>query len=538
MIKTTIPNSTSKSARWRASAYTDDTRPSIVFHLAAGLAILLWLLLTGWIVAKSQTVGSPDEAANRYFMSVLAQTGQYLVDSGLPSETLQYFHPRSMAIQGQFLAPGSFLGPVQVGAVAMKLFGLGAEKFLTPLLSLGGLVAVFFIFRRFWGRWWALLGASLIAIHPAFFEFSTLPYLHNGVFVATLMIAAWATLRLLERPSWLISCLVGLAYGGALFFRPIEILWTAPALTVLLLSRKLWRELLLVGLVMLVVQLPWLIGNNHVYGSWLASGYAPGGFTGAEGEEVITAAAGRLLTPPGGWSWHWLSSAWWYFVLFLPTWSAMALIAIGRYFGRKYVSWSKSLKLTAITLIGIFPLIYYGTWNLYPTTPSSDVGALASYVRYWLPLYVVMAPGVIVILRLLSRRWLVGSLTTVMVLSQVWIIWSHPVSGLKARLVSDKKNRAIREQVVAATESNAVMIAGHADKYFQDQRLSGFRLPKNDAEWKILRELVSGRPVYLYVAVGAVDTDQAQTAMSQYGMKMEQKLTISRDGLWKLTLAS
>ena len=56
-------------------------------------------------------------------------------------------------------------------------------------------------------------------------------------------------------------------------------------------------------------------------------------------------------------------------------------MAISRYFRRKYVAWSKSLKLTVISLIGLFPLVYYGTWNLYPATPSADVGALASYAR-------------------------------------------------------------------------------------------------------------------------------------------------------------
>ncbi|MEK7636825.1 MAG: glycosyltransferase family 39 protein [Patescibacteria group bacterium] len=558
MTETTIPNNQRKSAdlsappmagprpsfsiteRWQASTYHDGTRPSLFFRLAAGLAILGWLLATGWIVITANTVGSPDEAANAYFMSVLAKTGQYRVDTGLPAEVVSFLHPRSMAVQGQFLASGSFLGLVQAGGLVIKLVGAGAERFLTPLLSLGGLLAMYFVFRRFWGRWWALLGAALIAFHPAFFEFATLPYLHNGAFVAVLMVAAWAMLRLLERPSYLYSAGFGLAYGAALFFRPIEALWTAPAVIILLLARKLWRELLVVGLITLAVQAPWLIANRAVFGSFLSSGYTPSGvFIDAVGGTTVIAPAQRLFTPAGGqWSWHWLSSAWWYFVLLVPAWSAMALVALGRYFRRKYVTRSKALKLTGLSLIGLFPLVYYGTWNLYPQTPAADVGALSSYARYWLPLYVAMAPGVIITLRLLSRRWLVISLAVILGASQIVAVWSHPVSGISARFSADDKNRGLRGTVLAATENNAVIIAGHDDKYFQDQRLSTFRLPQNDGEWKTLRQLLTLRPVYLYVAVGAVNTGQAQTTMADYGLRMERKLTIGRDALWKISLSS
>jgi len=536
----TNPNQKNNRIRWFASEYRDTTLPSVAFRLTAGLLMLVWIVLSGWFVARVTIVGSPDEAANRYFMTHLAQTGQYRVDTGVSAEALNYLHPRSMATQGQFLASGSFLGLVQTGAVMMKLGGAGAEKILIPMVSLAGLVAMFFVFRRFWGRWWSLFGAVLIALHPAFFEYATLPYMHNGALVALLMIAAWATLRLLEQPTVWKSILVGLSYGGALFFRPVEVLWTAPALIILLVARKLWRELIFVGIVTVLVQLPWLLINKEIYGSYLSSGYTPSGvFSDAVGGEAVTAPLKKIFTPPGGeWSWHWLSSTWWYFILFLPTWPAAALVAISRYFHRKYVSWSKSLKLSVISLIGIFPLIYYGTWNLYPTTPAADVGALASYVRYWLPLYIVMAPGVIIVLRFIQRRAVYISVAAILLIAQASTIWLHPVSGLRARLHANTKNENIRRQVVAVTESNAIIIAGHADKYFQQDRLSGFRLPQNEGEWKILQTVVNQRPVYLYVAVGAVDTAQAATTMADFQLQMEKVLTINRETLWKITSTS
>lgn len=548
MTETTIPNNQHNLAdlsapikvSWSASTYHDDTRSSLVFRLAAGLAILGWLSVTGWIVTKTQTVGSPDEASNAYFMSVLAKTGQYRVDTGLPAEAVNYVRPRSIAVQGQFLASGSFLGLVQAGALTIRLFGLGAERFLTPLLSLGGLMAVFFIFRRFWGRWWALLGTVLIALHPAFFEFATLPYLHNGAFVACLMIAGWALLRLLERPGIFLAIGFGLAYGAALLFRPVEVLWTAPAVGIILLARKLWRELLIAIVVVIVVQSPWLLTNRDIYGSWLSSGYTPSGvFTDDVGTAAVAEPAKRLFTPAGSaWSWHWLSSAWWYFVLFMPAWSAMALIALIRYFRRKYVTWSKALKLTVLSLIGIFPLVYYGSWNLYPDTAASVNGALASYVRYWVPLYLMMVPGVIITLRFLSRRWMVVAVAVVMVISQAVIVWSHPVAGLAVRFSGDKSHRAIRDFVLRQTEPQAVVIAGQKDKYFQGDRLAGYRLPQDENGWSALNELVKLRPTYLYVALYQYNMDKVIGDSQAHGLRLEVAGNLGRDILYRFTPAT
>jgi hypothetical protein len=413
-------------------------------------------------VATTTIVGSPDEAANRLFITHLAETSQYRIDTGVSADALTFLHPRSIAAQGSYLASGSFLGLVQAGALVYQLFGAGAERMLTPLLSLVGLVAMYFVFRRFWSRLWSLLGVVLMAFHPAFFEFATLPYLHNGAAVAGLMVAGWALLRLLERPTMWTAVLSGSTLGVALYFRPVEALWVVPAVTIVLVARKLWVALLIVGTMTIVMQLPWLLANQLVYGSFLSSGYTPSGvFVDGEGAAAIAQPAKILFTPPGGaWTWHWMSSAWWYFVLFLPSWSFMGTIALARYFKRKYVTWSKALKLSTLCLIGLFPLVYYGTWNLYPTTPASVNGALASYVRYWVPLYLMMVPGVIIVLRLLSRRWLVALGVVVMLGTQALTIWSHPVAGLSARRTANAKYQVIRDRVLSMTETNAEVFLG------------------------------------------------------------------------------
>lgn len=522
--------------RWRPSDYTDTTRPSLVFRLTAGLLALAWLGLTTWVVLKTSTVGSPDEAANQYFMHHLAQSGQYRVDTGLPPATLEYLHPRSIAIQGQFLASGSFLGLVQAGAVLEKVFGTIGPKVFTPWLALVGLWAVYAVYRRFWSRWWSLLGVVVIAAHPAFVEFATLPYLHNGAFAFGLMIAGWALLRLLEWPTMWRGVIFGSIFGAAIAVRPIEAVWTVPVVAVLLIARRLWLPLVAVGAMFLVLQLPWLLANRAVYGSWLSSGYTPGGvFSDEPGAAALTAPAKRLITPPGGeWNWHWLSSTWHYYLGLWPTWSIMSAAALLVYFRRKFITWSKTGKLVLIALLGLFPFIYYGTWNLYPTMQASTNGALASYVRYWLPFYVAMAPGVILVLRWLRVRWLVGLVMAALLVTQVGEIWRHPVAGLRARFNADAVHAATRTMVVSATETNAVVIAGSDDKYVQADRLATYRLPQNDAQWRALQQLITIRPVYLLGGVAQYTVAGATVLLADHNINLQPVATAGRATLYRL----
>lgn len=534
---TTTPNPQPNIVpRWRPSDYTDPSRPSLVFRLAAGLAIVSWLVGTSWVVLHTSTVGSPDEAANQLFIQHLAQTGQYRLDTSLPAEVLEYLHPRSMAIQGQFLASGSFLGLVQAGAVLEKLFSSVGPKLFTPWLALLGLYAVYLVFRRFWGRWWALLGVVLIAAHPAFFEFATLPYLHNGAFAFGLMIAGWALLRLLEWPTLWRSVVFGAIFGAAVAFRPIEVVWTLPVVVVLLIARRLWKPLFVVLATSFLLQLPWLIANQSVYGSWLSSGYTPSGvFTEEVGTAAVVAPAKTLFTPPGGeWNWHWLSSMWWYYVMFLPAWSIMSAVALAMYFRRKFVTWSKTGKLLLIALLGLYPFVYYGTWNLYPTMKSSVNGALASYVRYWLPLYIIMAPGVVMFLRWLRNRWVVMVLAGVLLMMQAATIWRQPVAGLRARFAADRTHVATRTLVTTNTPADAVIIAGSDDKYLQLDRLATYRLPQNDAQWSAVQLLITIHPTYLLGGVGQYTVASAQSALRAHELDLTPVASINRTELYSV----
>ncbi len=527
-----------ENKRWFAAPPRPERPAGTVFFLAAGILSLAWMAGTSWVVLRTSTVGSPDEAANQLFISRLATTGSYRIDTGLSSEEAGIVHPRSIAVRGSDLLPGSFLGLVQAGGLAVKAFGPGAERFLTPLLAWLALLALYLVFRRFWSRWWALAGVALLAIHPVFFQFATLPYLHNGAFAAVLVIAGWLLMRLLERPSWSRSVLFGLGYGFALFLRPIEALWTVPVITIVLLTRPGgWKWLAAALAAMLAVQSSWMLANRDLFGSWLSSGYTPEGiFTDAAGASALVNPVRQLLTPVGGqWSWHWLSSTWWYLLLLVPAWSAMTLVSLAAYFKRKYTTFGKALKLSLISLVALFPLVYYGSWELYPQTPASSVGSLSSYARYWLPLFIAMTPGMVLALRRLRQRWIVGMVIIFLAVSQLAAMIIHPVSGLQARFKADDAGQSRRQFILNSTPADAVIVAGHQDKYVYWDRLTMFALPAESASWKILANLARIRPTYIYVAPFQYDLVAVGKTLATYNLQLTNQRLMNRDQLWRIT---
>lgn len=529
---------------------TGMSHPSNAWHPAApridpprswsflGLVIALmigWVGVTGWFVTATKTVGSPDEAANQYFMRQLAATGQYRVDSGLPAEVNQVLYPRSASRMGPDLASGSFLGLVQAGAVVVGVFGVGAERFLIPVLALVALMTTYFILRRFWSRTWAMLTTVLIAVHPAWFGQMTDPYLHNGAFTALLVISGWALLRLLERPTAWRSVIAGLLFGGALYFRPVEAMWAVPLVMILLLARKLWWQLLVLGGLTLLVQVPWLLVNRELYGSLLSSAYTPSGvFTDSAGAEVVTAPAKVLFTPPGGmWSWHWLSSVWWYIIVLGSPVSVLALLALGRYL-RRVARGVKVLKLSLMAIPIIFLLAYYGTWDLYPVSTASQIGWFASYVRYWLIIYVALCVGASLALqKMWSRQVAVGAMAVLIGL-QILTTVGHVNSGVLQRLAADRTGRDRQAFILDRTEPTSLIIAGAQDKYLLGLRRVASTWPTDPVGLQAVRDTVALRPVYLYGTLNQFSTTQLREQLEQYGLTLGPVHHRGSDSLWPI----
>src|SRR6185436_1211036 len=99
---------------------------------------------------------------------------------------------------------------------------------------------------------------------------------------------------------------------------------------------------------------------------------------------------------------------------------------------------------------------------------------------YWLPLFVPMAAGVIIVLRRIAHesRWLAVMVILTLLSTQAFVILKHPKSGLLARRQTERAAEQRRELVLNLTPPNSLIFASHVDQYLFPDRLVAFSLPK------------------------------------------------------------
>lgn len=506
-----------------------------------GLAMFLfaaWLSWLGWLADTYHSPTSPDEAANRLMAQQWARTGTLRVTTGLTAPQLAVFHPRSFAIQGNTLLPGSFVGFVMLQGLALKVGSAGPIIF-TLLLSLVSVWAWYRIGRRYWEWPWALAAAALLCSLPVLIAHQLLPYTQPAVYVSFLLLTGWALLRYQEHQTVGRAIVVGLVYGLALFVRPVEVLFTGPIIAVVMLAHeKKWPLFLVTVAITLLGQIPWLLAAQQAFGAALASGYT------TEGISVTNASAGlpiwkALLTPAGGaWSWNWLRTARDYLLLLYPALSAMTILALAMYFRRKFVDAKKVLKIGAVGLFIVYSLAYYGSWDLYPDAPASRIGSAASYARYWIPLYVGLVAGTIVFLRRTFPSFRPAAYTIIglAIVANLWTWWQHP-AGYRSVMAADRTAQQLLTTIISRTEPNSLVIAGHNEKLLVGTRLTSFAYPAKDQDWALVTEIVAERPVYIL----GIDAPMSAKALTMNAQRHELELVEiagrASGPIWKVRIA-
>lgn len=489
---------------------------------------------------STPSTASPDEAANARFSARVADGQSLRIPTTLTAEQLRSFRPRSTAIDGTDVLPGSFTGFVLIHGYLQRFLGQTGSLFFLTLVHLAGLFAWYRIVRRYWEPRWAVLSVAHLVSHPAVWQFLTLPMYHAGLFLSLLIITGLTLVRFQESSTWKRGVIVGLMAGITLFVRPSEILWVAPAIAVIMIARPGgWKKIIATAGVIALVQLPWMMVSQSLFGSFTGSGYTPSGL----GEEI--AVGGQtlprwlyLLTPLGGqWSWSFLRHTWDYLVTMFPVYSLLSFVALAAYFRRKLVGWGKWVKIGLLTLIGGYFLAYIGTWELYANVPPSSVGSLSSYARYGLPLLAACTAGVIVFSRSVVRlrfSWVAG-IAAVVLVANVHSIFSHPSAGLRSRLAQEREHQAIRTDLLLHTSPDTLIFTGRADTIMMDERLVAYSYPSSVETWQMVKKMTAERPVEFLLEQGGRSVDSWSREALVYGGKVSARLTTQHYVLATLT---
>ncbi len=513
----------------------------MVRNIALGTGAIFVFLVYSFLSFASVSGGvvrlnSPDETANYFFARTLAQTGQIGYQEPLLAVSKGVVHPRSMTTAGDKVVPVGFLGLTILYGFLAKILGVGAILFFTPFLAVCSALAFYFLLKRIFSQRVAALSAVLLLIHPAYWYYASRGMLPNVLFVDLLIIGALCVTLAFEKKQLWLSCLGGIVIGTALTVRFSEVLWVVGAGLLLALAAVRRRTLLLIMCCALGCTIPlgvFFSLNKAVYGHPLLFGYQ----ITATYESVsaldrtldllrnfsisaipeLKESIGQTLEKarayafpfgfdPAVFSLHFyqygIQMFWWFSLLVVFGFFIVFRRALYDCFvHRRY----RLILYSATTLFGGFWLTaFYGSWIFFDNSAEA-VTIGNSYVRYWLPMYILTLPFASSALTyfLKSRSgWLArfaGVSACVVVLlyfSGNAVLLQFPDSTLEVAKNIGRYQEGAR-QIQAVTPGDAVIFSERSDKNFFPERKSAQSF-KDFAEKDLVSPLVERVPVYYY----------------------------------------
>ncbi len=532
---------------------------------------LIFLLGTIFIARHTDIFISPDETATQFFTRAFSTTGSYRVLDRVNETFGGLLHPRSVVTDGIFLLPGGFLGLSTIYSFFVFFFGAWVLTFLTPMIAIAAVFAWMKLLEQWFSKRVAIVSAIVLLFHPAFWYYASRGLMPNVLFASLLIFGAFFMTR---SPSPFegegrgeVSCnvLSGLCFGLALFVRLAEVYWVLPLIIFLLFTmrspspfegegRGEWlhsvRDLILFFVSFSIPLLLMFFLNAQTYGHPFAFGY-----TFVSSSQNVIAVATQDDTIPDRLSWlfpfgfhpraifwhtldYLLLLFWW---LTIPTFAALPMV-----FRNKK---QKGYVIVTV-LMAIWLCIWYGSWRLNDNPDPTQITIANSYVRYWLPLFVLSTPFIASSFVWISER--VQSLSSpvkgrlggvslcllllIMGILNVRIVFFAGQDALIRVEQTLQDSKWIRAQVFDLTPSDAIIIVDRADKLFFPFRHVIYPL-RSETTYAAMPDLVDRAPLYYYgVTLPQKDLDFLnQTKLSPLRMRIDFIHPFGVESLYRLT---
>lgn len=531
---------------------------------------------------------SPDETANFFFIRQYSEQGRlwaYESDNYYLDDRV---HPRSIQIVDDFLVPGGFIGlPFLYGLLA-KVITPGLTIYLTPLFAVLAGWAWFGIVRKYFNKWVGLISVYLLWTMPAWWYYSARGFLPNVLFVSLGMISAYFCLVrplarhrakkemaksfIFDNLDWLVG---GVFLGASLMVRPSEVIWMAGVGALLLafnFKKINWPGSIIFLAVAMISFTPMLVLNNSLYGNPLATGYqsmndqiiiededtANNESVAAKPEnleEVIETenlywrAVKKILLPFGfvsGNIWrnfvnYHLEFQWWYTIGWLAGLIFMAVQTI-----RKKMSWTAIQFAIIFGFVSAWLIIVYGSWQFFDNINVGKITIGNSYLRYWLPSFVLATPIIADLIFHVGRAlkfkslkiiWMILFISFFGAMGAYTTYWGED-EGLAYVRRHLQRYEWIADRVLEITEPNAIIITDRSDKIFFPYRKIVYPL-QSEATYSILKKMYFVAPIYYY---GVALADEAveylnSGVFADNDLKMEKIESFDNEALYIFYLA-
>jgi hypothetical protein len=528
------------------------------------IAVVFFAITAAFGLIAPKIWNSPDETAVAFFSKTFAANGRLWVEDGLNVFNNDMIHPRSILSIMAMLVPASFYGQMIVIGGVMKIIGASALSLTTPFFtSLAGICIFFFLRKR--GEATGLVGQTVFYLTPAVWYFASRGLFPNLLFCDLAIVGAamfyfhpfFKLFRgrgreTLERG--VDALLGGLFIGAAMIVRPVEFIWFAPVIIVALwITRKnyRWFELIPGVLSFVVFVFMVLVLNNGLYGSPFSFGYTAGAVDPGVAVPAIAlssrlpswlAAPRPFILPFGFHPKLAVINLYDYLVLLTPWFALLAIWGLFIAFfrtGRRYAKYLLIVFAWLLLILGI----YYGSGILNdPTVSGLSIGS--SYVRYFLPLYIVLVPavaeGIVFFLNYFKNKKIFGTLIAYFAIASLtvlsaWTVYFRSSESLVPVFQTLVHYADVKKQVLAIVKPGDIIITERSDKiFFPDRRvLLNLRDPET---MKALPKLVHGINIYYYgIAISDNESAKMEAELGKYKLQLGRIKAFGGEMLYQIT---
>jgi hypothetical protein len=354
------------------------------------------------------------------------------------------------------------------------------------------------IISRYFGRRVGIVSGILLLVHPAWWYWASRVFMPNVPFLALAMIGAYFMLvapiaaaaqkkeyrgvGLLSRSD---GAIAGVCFGLALAMRTSEIYWMAfAALAIIAMYRRevSWARMCIAVFFTAAVFVPFLFLNQSLYGNAFMTGY------GQLGDTALPQTGGRaaallgplrpLLFPLGFAPRTAVAHAWTYGVVFFWWWSVLLGIA-GIFAMYRRERWSREAKTYGMTasVVAIWLILFYGSWTFQDNPDPSAITIGASYLRYWLPIFVMSTVPAAwffnrMTYRMSVRRGVVSLGIACLIVTGIsaFAVFGAKQEGLLALRQTLFEYDAAAKLIIERTEPTSIIIVDRADKFLFPER--------------------------------------------------------------------
>lgn len=347
----------------------------------------------------------PDANANYFFASLFAGTNSFSLLEPLNLASGNILHTRSINVYEGHLVPVTFLPGIYFFALFFKLLGSTYILWLTPVLASASVFLAYRISVHVWqDKHLAFLIALLFLSLSPWLYFANVSMLHT-VFFVSLLLLAWYFFALYFKEVGLVYwTLANTFLSFAILVRPTEFVWIIfSALLVFFFNKKKvsFFLLLFAGIIFANFAFMALYLNQLTYGDYLSTGYQnlqtgalpteikSGGFDYVGLAKLALAPFGfhpRLILHNFN---NYFIQIVWPYVIFAVASLYFLLRKIVRRYNKRRI-WLKYFLITSILFVLIF--LYYGSWDLADPLVKKYNKISISYIRYFMPLYILILP--------------------------------------------------------------------------------------------------------------------------------------------------